>query len=310
MSEQLKHSRPLVVSQSDPLSTQKELSHNERLAQEVRRGVSHALAEDLGYLPLQQGDITASLIPTEQQATATIITREDCVVCGVAWVDEVFQQLSEQVVIQWHVKDGDAVGSNTVLCEISGPARMLLTGERTALNFLQTLSGTATTTAQYVALLGDSETKLLDTRKTLPGLRLAQKYAVSCGGGKNHRMGLYDAFLIKENHIAAAGSIQAAVTSARQNFPGKIVEVEVEDLTELQQALDAGADIIMLDNFFIADIQQAVAMNQGQAKLEVSGNITSDALKALSSTGVDYISSGALTKNVRAIDLSMRLRSL
>ena len=286
------------------------LSHNERLAQEIRRGVSHALAEDLGYLPLQQGDITASLIPTSQQATATIITREDCVVCGVAWVDEVFQQLSEQVVIQWHVKDGDVVSSNTVLCEISGPARMLLTGERTALNFLQTLSGTATTTAQYVALLGDSKTKLLDTRKTLPGLRLAQKYAVSCGGGKNHRIGLYDAFLIKENHIAAAGSINAAVATARQNFPGKPVEVEVEDLTELQQALQAGADIIMLDNFYIADIQQAVAMNQGQAKLEVSGNITSEALKALSSTGVDYISSGALTKNVKAIDLSMRLRSL
>lgn len=287
-----------------------ELSHNERLAQEIRRGVSHALAEDLGYLPLHQGDITASLIPQEQQATATIMTREDCVVCGVAWVDEVFQQLSDQVVIQWHVKDGEAVNSNTLLCEISGPARMLLTGERTALNFLQTLSGTATTTAQYVALLGDSKTKLLDTRKTLPGLRLAQKYAVSCGGGKNHRIGLYDAFLIKENHIAAAGSIQAAVTTARQNFPGKPVEVEVEDLTELQQALDAGADIIMLDNFYIADIQQAVAINQGRAKLEVSGNITSEALKALSSTGVDYISSGALTKNVKAIDLSMRLRSL
>lgn len=287
-----------------------DFSHNERLAQEIRRGVSHALAEDLGYLPLQQGDITASLIPIDHQATATIITREDCVVCGVAWVDEVFQQLSDQVVIQWHVKDGDAVGSNTLLCEISGPARMLLTGERTALNFLQTLSGTATTTAQYVALLGDSKTKLLDTRKTLPGLRLAQKYAVSCGGGKNHRIGLYDAFLIKENHIAAAGSIKAAVTTARQNFPGKPVEVEVEDLTELQQALQAGADIIMLDNFYIADIQQAVTMNQGQAKLEVSGNITSEALKALSSTGVDYISSGALTKNVKAIDLSMRLRSL
>jgi nicotinate-nucleotide pyrophosphorylase (carboxylating) len=161
-----------------------------------------------------------------------------------------------------------------------------------------------------VALLGDSKTKLLDTRKTLPGLRLAQKYAVSCGGGKNHRIGLYDAFLIKENHIAAAGSIKAAVATARQNFPGKPVEVEVEDLTELQQALQAGADIIMLDNFYIADIQQAVAMNKGQAKLEVSGNITSEALKALSNTGVDYISSGALTKNVKAIDLSMRLRSL
>jgi nicotinate-nucleotide pyrophosphorylase (carboxylating) len=286
------------------------LSQQERLQQEIRRGVSHALAEDLGYLPLLQGDITASLIPEQQQAIATIITREDCVICGVDWVEEVFQQLSEQVVLQWHVKDGDEVKANTLLVEISGPARILLTGERTALNFLQTLSGTATTTARYVALLAGSKTRLLDTRKTLPGMRLAQKYAVSCGGGKNHRIGLYDAFLIKENHIAAAGGITPAVQAARQNFPGKPVEVEVEDLTELEQALNAQADIIMLDNFHIADIQQAVQLNQGRAKLEVSGNITSEALKALSSTGVDFISSGALTKNVQAIDLSMRLRTL
>ncbi|MFN6263941.1 MAG: carboxylating nicotinate-nucleotide diphosphorylase [Chromatiaceae bacterium] len=276
--------------------------------QEIRRGVSHALAEDLGYLPIQQGDITASLIPPEQQATATVVTREDCVVCGTAWVDEVFAQLSDQAVIQWFVQDGDKVTANTVLCEISGPARILLTGERTALNFLQTLSGTATTTARYVALLNGSKTRLLDTRKTLPGMRLAQKYAVSCGGGKNHRIGLYDAFLIKENHIAAAGSIANAVQTARQNFPGKTVEVEVEDLTELEQALAAGADIIMLDNFHTADIMQAVVLNQGKAKLEVSGNVTAESLKALASTNVDYISSGALTKNVQAIDLSMRLR--
>ncbi len=277
--------------------------------QEIRRGVSHALAEDLGYLPIQQGDITASLIPAAQQATATVITREDCVVCGTMWVDEVFAQLSDQAVLHWFVKDGDKVTANTVLCEISGPARILLTGERSALNFLQTLSGTATTTAKYVALLSGSKTRLLDTRKTLPGMRLAQKYAVSCGGGKNHRIGLYDAFLIKENHIAAAGSIVKAVQSARQNFPGKPVEVEVEDLTELEQALAAGADIIMLDNFHIADIIQAVALNQGKAKLEVSGNVTAESLKALAGTNVDYISSGALTKNVQAIDLSMRLRS-
>ncbi|MFC0047444.1 carboxylating nicotinate-nucleotide diphosphorylase [Rheinheimera tilapiae] len=276
--------------------------------QEIRRGVSHALAEDLGYLPIQQGDITASLIPPEQQATATVVTREDCVVCGTAWVDEVFAQLSDLAVIQWFVQDGDKVTANTVLCEISGPARILLTGERTALNFLQTLSGTATTTARYVALLNGSKTRLLDTRKTLPGMRLAQKYAVSCGGGKNHRIGLYDAFLIKENHIAAAGSIANAVQTARQNFPGKTVEVEVEDLTELEQALAAGADIIMLDNFHTADIMQAVVLNQGKAKLEVSGNVTAESLKALASTNVDYISSGALTKNVQAIDLSMRLR--
>ena len=285
-----------------------ESTQQERLMHEIKQGVSHALAEDLGYLPLQQGDITASLIPNEQAAIATVITREDCVVCGTAWVDEVFAQLSEQVVIQWHVADGDRVKANSLLCEISGPARILLTGERTALNFLQTLSGTATTTSQYVALLGGSKTRLLDTRKTLPGLRLAQKYAVSCGGGKNHRMGLYDAFLIKENHIAAAGSIANAVNTARLNFPGKPVEVEVEDLTELEQALAANADIIMLDNFHIADIVKAVSINKGKAKLEVSGNITAEALKSLSTTGVDYISSGALTKNVRAIDLSMRLR--
>jgi nicotinate-nucleotide pyrophosphorylase (carboxylating) len=286
-----------------------ESTQQERLMHEIKQGVSHALAEDLGYLPLQQGDITASLIPIAQQAIATVITREDCVICGTAWLDEVFAQLSEQVVIQWHVADGDRVKANSVLCEISGPARILLTGERTALNFLQTLSGTATTTAQYVALLGGSKTRLLDTRKTLPGLRLAQKYAVGCGGGKNHRMGLYDAFLIKENHIAAAGSIANAVNTARVNFPGKPVEVEVEDLTELEQALAANADIIMLDNFHIADIVKAVSINKGKAKLEVSGNITADALKALSTTGVDYISSGALTKNVQAIDLSMRLRA-
>jgi nicotinate-nucleotide pyrophosphorylase (carboxylating) len=284
-------------------------TQQERLMREIKQGVSHALAEDLGYLPLHEGDITASLIPNEQAAIATVITRDDCVICGTAWVDEVFAQLSADVVIQWHVADGDRIKANSVLCEISGPARILLTGERTALNFLQTLSGTATTTAQYVALLGGSKTRLLDTRKTLPGLRLAQKYAVSCGGGKNHRMGLYDAFLIKENHIAAAGSIANAVKTARLNFPGKPVEVEVEDLIELEQALAANADIIMLDNFHIADIVKAVSINKGKAKLEVSGNITADALKALSTTGVDYISSGALTKNVQAVDLSMRLRA-
>lgn len=286
-----------------------ETTEQERLVHEIRRGVSHALAEDLGYLPIAQGDITASLIPASQQATATVITREDCVVCGTAWVNEVFAQLSTEVVINWLVSDGDAITANTVLCEISGPAAILLTGERTALNFLQTLSGTATTTARYVALLAGSNTRLLDTRKTLPGMRLAQKYAVACGGGKNHRMGLYDAFLIKENHIAAAGGISKAVATARQNFPGKPVEVEVEDLTELEQALNAGADIIMLDNFPLADISSAVALNQGRAKLEVSGNVTAESLRALAATNVDYISSGALTKHIQAIDLSMRLRA-
>lgn len=280
------------------------------LQRDIELTVRQALAEDLGHLPLDQGDITASLIPASQQAKATIISREDCVFCGSAWLTEVFRQLSGQVQVEWFVQDGDKVTANSVLCELTGPARILLTGERTALNFIQSLSGTATTTALYVSLLEGSATRLLDTRKTLPGMRLAQKYAVACGGGKNHRLGLYDAFLIKENHIAAAGSIDNAVSIARQNFPGKPVEVEVEDLIEFEQALKAGADIIMLDNFHIADIQQAVSLNKGQAKLEVSGNITAEALRSLSSTGVDYISSGALTKNLQAIDLSMRLRSI
>ena len=280
------------------------------LQRDIELTVRQALAEDLGHLPLEQGDITASLIPASQQAKATIISREDCIFCGSAWLTEVFRQLSGQVQVEWFVQDGDKVTANSVLCELTGPARILLTGERTALNFIQSLSGTATTTALYVSLLEGSATRLLDTRKTLPGMRLAQKYAVACGGGKNHRLGLYDAFLIKENHIAAAGSIDNAVSIARQNFPGKPVEVEVEDLIEFEQALKAGADIIMLDNFHIADIQQAVSLNKGQAKLEVSGNITAEALRSLSSTGVDYISSGALTKNLQAIDLSMRLRSI
>ncbi len=277
------------------------------LQQEISRVVSAALAEDLGFLPLHEGDITASLIPKTQQASATIITREPCVVCGTAFADEVFNQLGGEVQLNWQVKDGDKVTANTVLCRLTGPARILLSGERSALNFLQLLSATATTTAHYVQFLQGSNTRLLDTRKTIPGLRFAQKYAVTVGGGKNHRIGLFDAFLIKENHIAAAGSIANAVATARQNFPGKPVEVETENLTELQQALDAGADIIMLDNFSLADIKQAVALNNGQAKLEVSGNITSERLTELAATGVDYISSGALTKHVQAIDLSMRL---
>ncbi|WP_166836769.1 carboxylating nicotinate-nucleotide diphosphorylase [Rheinheimera pleomorphica] len=285
-------------------------SHNTLQQQELERAVAAALAEDLGFLPLAQGDITASLIPPQQQASATIITREDCVVCGTAFADEVFRQLGGEVQLNWQVKDGDKVSANSVLCTLSGPARILLTGERTALNFLQLLSATASVTAHYVQFLAGSKTRLLDTRKTLPGLRFAQKYAVTVGGGKNHRIGLYDAFLIKENHIAAAGSIANAVASARQNFPGKPVEVETENLQELQQALTAGADIIMLDNFSLADINQAVALNNGQAKLEVSGNITSERLTELAATGVDYISSGALTKHVQAIDLSMRLSIL
>lgn len=275
--------------------------------QELQRAVAAALAEDLGFQSLQQGDITASLIPAAQQASASIITREDCVVCGCEFANEVFRQLGDEVSIQWQVTDGDKVAANTTLCTLTGPARVLLTGERTALNFIQLLSATATTTAYYVSFLTGSQTRLLDTRKTLPGLRFAQKYAVATGGGKNHRIGLFDAFLIKENHIAAAGGIANAVATAQLNFPGKPVEVETENLVELQQALDAGADIIMLDNFSLADIQRSVDINNGKAKLEVSGNITSERLTELAATGVDYISSGALTKHVQAIDLSMRL---
>ncbi len=278
------------------------------LADELRRAVTAALAEDLGQQNAELGDITASLIPATQQAVATIITREDCVLCGSGFVNEVFLQLGNQVSIQWHATDGDRLSANSLICTLQGPARALLTGERTALNFLQLLSGTATTTAHYVRYLEGSNTRLLDTRKTLPGLRFAQKYAVSCGGGLNHRFGLFDAFLIKENHIAAAGSISQAVQQARQNFPGKPVEVEVENLDELKQALTAGADIIMLDNFSTPEIRQAVLLNQGRAKLEVSGNITSERLSELAATGVDFISSGALTKHVQAIDLSMRLQ--
>lgn len=274
------------------------------LQQEIRRNVAAALDEDLGY---HSGDITAALIPEEQKALARVISREDCIVAGAPWVDEVFRQLGGRVEVRWHVKDGDKVKADTPLFELEGPARDLLTGERCALNFLQTLSGTATITANFVQALAGSHTRILDTRKTLPGLRAAQKYAVTCGGGKNHRIGLFDAFLIKENHILACGGIDKAVATARSRYPGKPVEVEVENLQELQQALDAGSDIIMLDNFALEDIRNAVVINQGRSKLEVSGNVTLDTLPALAATGVDYISSGALTKHVRAVDLSMRI---
>lgn len=283
---------------------------------DLEHAVTIALREDLqGDItqnkPAQ--DITAQLIPATSQSRATIITREAAVICGTQWVDEVFRQLAtlldETVQCHWQVKDGDAVTANTVLCELTGPTRAILTGERTALNFLQSLSGVATTTASYVRLLGDHGTRLLDTRKTIPGLRTAQKYAVQCGGGVNHRIGLYDAFLIKENHILACGSIAAAVSQARALQPGKPVEVEVESIGELEQALRAGADIIMLDNFELRDIHSAVAVTAGRAKLEVSGNITAERLQELAATGVDYISSGALTKHLQAIDLSLRIQA-
>ncbi|AXQ99677.1 carboxylating nicotinate-nucleotide diphosphorylase [Pseudoalteromonas piscicida] len=268
--------------------------------------VKQALDEDLNYQTPNEGDITAALIPETQQANAYVITREDCVFVGKALIEEVFHQVDPSVSVNVLVNDGDFVAANTRLFTASGSARAILTAERTALNFVQTLSGTATTTAKYVEVLSGTQTKLLDTRKTIPGLRALQKYAVKCGGGKNHRIGLFDAYLIKENHIAACGSIAKAVATARNNHPDKPVEVEVENLSELQQALDAGSDIIMLDNFSVSEIQQAVEITQGKAKLEVSGNMTIEILTTYAKAGVDFISSGALTKHVQSIDLSMR----
>lgn len=282
------------------------------LQQDISRAVRAALLEDLGdaLTALDQpdacADITAQLIPADRVSTARVITREAGVFCGQPWVDEVFAQLGGEVRVEWLVQDGERLSPNQELFRLHGPARVLLTGERNALNFVQTLSGVASLTARYVAELEGTDCRLLDTRKTLPGLRSAQKYAVTCGGGKNHRIGLFDAYLIKENHILACGGIQEAIAEARRLNPGKPVEVEVESLTELEQALVAKADIVMLDNFDVPMMREAVALNQGRAKLEVSGNVTLDTLAEYASTGVDFISVGALTKHVRALDLSMR----
>ncbi len=268
----------------------------------ITANVRAALQEDVGT-----GDITAQLIAAETTARARVITREDGVLCGQPWVNEVFAQLDDRVQIEWQHDDGDAVAANATLFTLQGPARRLLTGERSALNFLQLLSGTATRARHYVDLIADSDTKLLDTRKTLPGLRLAQKYAVRCGGCHNHRVGLFDAFLIKENHIRACGGIAAAVATAQAQAPGKPVEVEVESLDELEQAIAAGCDRVMLDNFTLDDLRTAAQLTQGRLELEASGNVTEETLPAIAATGVDYISIGALTKHCRALDLSMRL---
>ncbi|ASP46381.1 carboxylating nicotinate-nucleotide diphosphorylase [Cognaticolwellia beringensis] len=288
------------------------------LLNDITKTVTWALCEDLGVNTYNElatsSDITAELIPAQNQAVANIISRDECVICGVAWVNEVFKQLDNiyntETKITWFVNDGQHVTANTTLFELSGNARILLTGERTALNFLQSLSGTATVTSSYVKHLAGTTTKLLDTRKTLPGLRSAQKYAVTCGGGVNHRIGLFDAFLIKENHIAACGGISKAISTARINHSDKTVEVEVENIEELTQALNAGADIIMLDNFSTEMIEQAVKLtaeiSAGNTKLEVSGNMTLSTLKDYAKSGVDFISVGALTKHVQAVDLSMR----
>lgn len=271
-------------------------------AEDIANQVSQALLEDVG-----SGDITAQLISAEATSDARIITREGGVFVGKAWVLEVFNQLDPSVAINFAVEDGDRLEPNQTLYTLSGSSRSLLTGERAALNFVQMLSGTATTCRRYADMVEGTNVKVLDTRKTIPLFRNAQKYAVSCGGCFNHRVGLYDAFLIKENHIAACGGIQQAVSRAHDIAPGKPVEVEVEDLHEYQEALDAGADIIMLDNFSLADLRTAVAMNNGRAKLEASGNVTDKTLRPIAETGVDFISIGALTKDVKALDLSMRV---
>ncbi len=277
---------------------------SDALINDRKTAVQAALNEDIG-----SGDITAMLIPAEEQARARVISREAAVICGRDWVNEVFQQIDKSVTVSWQIEDGQQVAADDTLFELSGNARSLLTGERSALNFLQLLSGTATTCREYADIVAHTSVKLLDTRKTIPGLRTAQKYAVSCGGCHNHRIGLYDAFLIKENHIAASGGIAKAVAAARQLAPGKPVEVEVESLTELEQALAAGADIIMLDNFSLADMRAGVKLTAGRAKLEASGNVSKKTLASIAETGVDYISIGALTKHARAIDLSMRLNN-
>ena len=272
-------------------------------AQLITSQVKLALQEDVG-----QQDLTADLISADTLATATLISRESATLCGQAWLNEVFKQLDPSITIDWYFTDGDRLTVDGVICKLHGPARTILTGERTAMNFVQTLSATASIARQYADQVIDLPVQILDTRKTIPGLRLAQKYAVRCGGCHNHRVGLFDGILIKENHINAAGSIRAAISQARQLHPEIAVEIEVEDIDELKQALSARADIILLDNFDIPSLVEAVAINNGQAKLEASGGITLDNVRDIAETDVDRISIGALTKDLQAVDLSMRFR--
>ena len=267
----------------------------------VSQTVATALREDVG-----SGDLTAQLIPADRSSRATVITREDAVLCGTAWFDEVFRQIDPRVRVTWSTRDCDRVRANQQLCTLEGPARSLLTGERTALNFLQMLSATATVTRKYVDTVAGTKCRILDTRKTIPGLRVAQKYAVRCGGGTNHRIGLFDALLVKENHIAAAGSIANAVAESRRLNSKVLLEVEVENLTQLREALDARVDRVLLDNFSLEQMREAVKVTSGRTELEASGNVSLDALRAVAETGVDFISVGGLTKHVKAVDLSMR----
>lgn len=270
----------------------------------IEDSVRQALKEDIGT-----GDVSCDLINKTARSLATVITRESAVVCGIDWFNEVFKQLDNNIQITWYVKDGECVNADQLLCELNGITRSLLSGERTALNFLQTLSGTATMAYKYTQAINSTNTKILDTRKTIPGLRLAQKYAVTCGGGINHRIGLYDAILIKENHIIGAGGIKQAVESSRQYHPKLSIEVEVENINELQQAIDAKVERVLLDNFSLPQLKQAVKLNNHRLELEASGNVTLDTILSIAETGVDFISSGALTKNIKALDLSMRFKS-
>lgn len=272
------------------------------LPHDISATVQRALAEDIG-----DGDLTAALVPVDTRGRGRVISREEAVLCGTAWFEEVFRQIDDQIAIHWEARDGDAVRRDQLLCRVEGPARGLLTGERTALNFLQILSGTATAARRYAEAVRGTRATVLDTRKTLPGLRTAQKYAVSCGGANNHRMGLFDGILIKENHIVAAGGIRPAVEAARAQGAKVPVEVEVETLEQVQQALAAGADILLLDNFDLAGMKEAVQLTAGRAKLEASGGIDLTQIRAVAETGIDYVSVGALTKHVKAVDLSLRL---
>lgn len=293
---------------SSPLFTQQFPRGSQAFNDLVAQNVSAALAEDVG-----SGDLTASFIPASQQAQATIISRENAVICGIDWANACFHQLNKDIKINWQVNEGEKIATNQLLCEISGNARALLTAERCALNFLQTLSAVATHTAEYVLAVVGTKAQILDTRKTLPGLRLAQKYAVTVGGGANQRLALYDGILIKENHIAAAGSIHAALSHATKMHNNVSIQIEVENLDELHLALNAGATSILLDNFTLSDMQKAVQLNLGQlnhgkALLEASGNVNLHTVRAIAETGVDRISIGSLTKNIRAIDLSLRIK--